>query len=292
MLLKLGQQHLFDNWDPPGINDDLKHSFFKQIEQLNSSYFGGISSYVTRARLLLANAKSGLNPFDGWTPEVPTGIDLEPLTTVYESFENRGFAHLSTCGFVLVAGGLGERLGYHGIKVELPSQTITNASYLELYCQQILHMQRRYASPGAMLPLAIMVSDDTMVKTKKLLDTNNYFGLLPGQITLLKQGKVPALLSNDALIALSSPYVIEAKPHGHGDVHSLMHSTGTAKRWKEELGIRYVVFFQDTNGLAFNTSSHARSKRGIAVRSQFPLCKACSKASYWCISEISQIYAN
>jgi UDP-sugar pyrophosphorylase len=32
--------------------------------------------------------------------------------------------------FVLVAGGLGERLGYNGIKVELPSEITTETSYV------------------------------------------------------------------------------------------------------------------------------------------------------------------
>ncbi|CAN0499603.1 unnamed protein product, partial [Scytosiphon promiscuus] len=37
------------------------------------------------------------------------------------------------CGFVLVAGGLGERLGYGDIKLRLPSETCTMTTYLQLY---------------------------------------------------------------------------------------------------------------------------------------------------------------
>lgn len=63
---------------------------------------------------------------------------------------------------------------------------------------------------------------------------------------------VPALNSNQAQFAMSSAYAIECKPHGHGDVHTLMHTSGTAARWLAN-GIKHVVFFQDTNGLAFHT---------------------------------------
>ena len=35
----------------------------------------------------------------------------------------------------------------------------------------------------------------------------------------------------------------------HGDVHSLLHSTGTALKWLQQ-GISWVVFMQDTNGLS------------------------------------------
>ena len=67
----------------------------------------------------------------------------------------------------------------------------------------------------------------------------------------MKQGKVAALQDNDAHLALEEgdQYTINAKPHGHGDVHSLMHSTGTAQAWQDR-GVKWVYFFQDTNGLA------------------------------------------
>lgn len=44
--------------------------------------------------------------------------------------------------FVLVAGGLGERLGYSGIKVSLPVELSTGACYLQLYASYILNFQR------------------------------------------------------------------------------------------------------------------------------------------------------
>lgn len=46
-------------------------------------------------------------------------------------------------GFVLVAGGLGERLGYNGIKVSLPVETLTMTSYLRYYISKILAIQVR-----------------------------------------------------------------------------------------------------------------------------------------------------
>ena len=33
-------------------------------------------------------------------------------------------------GFVLVAGGLGERLGYNGIKIEIPMDTCTETRFI------------------------------------------------------------------------------------------------------------------------------------------------------------------
>ena len=254
-LLELNQQHLFASWDAPGTNDDLKHAFFEQAGILNSSYGAskdGLKSYVTRARVLLQSSKAGDNPFEGYTPTVPSGVNLEPLTPEYLRYEHKGMDDIGNCGFVLVAGGLGERLGYNGIKISLPVETVTNTCYLEHYCQQILAMQGEYAPEGRLMPLAIMVSDDTNDKTIALLEENKYFGMDKSQVTIMKQGKVPALMSNSAEIAPAGAYMIDAKPHGHGDVHSLMYSTGTAQKWAD-MGVRWINFFQDTNALALFT---------------------------------------
>ncbi len=215
-LVSLGQSHLFEKWDPPGTNDNAKHDFFLQVEELNGSYGGGLSAYIENARVLLKSAAAGDNPLEGWKPQVPQGVSLEPVTPEYEKYEERGLLEVGTCGFVLVAGGLGERLGYNGIKVELPTQTITNVLYLEFYCKQILTMQGKYAnSDEHLIPLAIMVSDDTAAKTEELLRKHSYFGLQQAQVTLMKQGKVPALINNNAEIAAVSPYVIDGKYQQH-----------------------------------------------------------------------------
>ena len=100
-----------------------------------------------------------------------------------------------------------------------------------------------------------MTSGDTNDKTVALLKKNNYYGMDKDQITIVQQGLgVPALNDNDAHIALDPDdvYNIQMKPHGHGDIHALLHSHGVDKSWLEK-GMKWTVFFQDTNGLAFNT---------------------------------------
>ncbi len=99
----------------------------------------------------------GENPLAGWIPEVPSGITLEPMTSNYRTYEEIGLKEISNLGFVLVAGGLGERLGYTGAKLELPSETTTHTCYLGLYIESILAIQKRYAGNKKKIPLAIMV---------------------------------------------------------------------------------------------------------------------------------------
>lgn len=51
------------------------------------------------------------------TFQVPTGETLTFGDDSFMSFEETGVKEVQKAAFVLVAGGLGERLGYNGIKV-------------------------------------------------------------------------------------------------------------------------------------------------------------------------------
>lgn len=63
------------------------------------------------------DSKEGANPLDGWKPSIPDGQAFELGTDQYTKVEKKGLRELGKVGFVLVAGGLGERLGYSGAKV-------------------------------------------------------------------------------------------------------------------------------------------------------------------------------
>ena len=248
LLEELGQSHLFEGW----TKEDEKKTFFDQMAVLNASYPGGLKAYCDSAKTLLAASARGDNPLEGWVPSVPEGESLRFGSKEWDDFEMLGALEAKKCAFVLVAGGLGERLGYSRIKVELPTETLTKTSYLQYYVECILTIQK-LTKTTVRLPLAIMVSDDTAAMTEALLKEKNNFGAAPGQITLIKQEKVAALIDNDAKIARSddSKYEVQAKPHGHGDVHVLLHQSGLVEKWSRSLGIDWVYFFQDTNALGF-----------------------------------------
>jgi len=82
--------------------------------------------------------------------------------------------------------------------------------------------------------------------------------------------QVPALLDSSARFASKGP-MIETKPHGHGDVHILMHQTGTAKQWRDK-GIKWVIFFQDTNGIIFRALP---AVLGVSVSNKFDVNSVC-----------------
>jgi UDP-sugar pyrophosphorylase len=263
-LLANGQEHLFAKWDAPGVNDDAKAAFLKSLTRINESYPGGLAGYISNARKLLAEAKTDANPFEGFIPEQPDSVDLTQFNAEYDHYEALGKAHFSKTAVVLVAGGLGERLGYSGIKLDIPVEVTENTPYLAHYATCLKAMEARMNSPHP-VPLVIMVSEDTDAKTRASLDANNWFGLKKEQIHILKQELVPAIADNDGRLALDEKYKLILKPHGHGDIHMLLHTSGIAAKLEQQ-GIEHFVLIQDTNGQVFNAVPAAL---GVSVEKGF-----------------------
>mmetsp|Transcript_23078 Transcript_23078/g.46707 ORF Transcript_23078/g.46707 Transcript_23078/m.46707 type:complete len:582 (-) Transcript_23078:386-2131(-) len=243
-LKEIGQEHLLQ-----GLTDPQKAALEKQLDELDTQLPGKLAQYVKSAKQLLKDSLEGRTPFDGFKPAVPSGEKLPLGSEEFTKMDALGAsAAVPLSAFVLVAGGLGERLGYNGIKVSLPLYIAEREKcFLQLYIEHILTMQ---ASAGCKLPLAIMTSDDTHGLTEALLAEHNNFGMAPDQLHIVKQNKVPALLDSEARFAINKDGVVETKPHGHGDVHTLLHQSGLAKKWQGE-GKKWVCFFQDTNGIIF-----------------------------------------
>ena len=249
-LISDGQSHLFSDWDEPGVGDHEKRRFMAALLNAHLAYPGGLTAYTRNARLLLAEAASGANPFEGCTPAQPDLVDLSSFGPDYDAAEAEGLKCFAESAVVLVAGGLGERLGYHGIKLDIPVEVTETTSYLAHYASLIKAASARLSRP---IPLIIMTSRDTDEGTRTTLATNKNFGLAEGQITILRQELVPALSDMKASLALEKKYELLLKPHGHGDIHTLLHTSGTAKKLAES-GVRYLLFIQDTNGQVFNAA--------------------------------------
>jgi len=253
---ELRQSHLFEWGEDGDASPAVKRMFVEQLEALDEAYPTGLAGYIENARELLEKSQKGINPLEGWKPSVPVGMTFELGSEEYTKMEEIGRHELGSVGFVLVAGGLGERLGYGDIKIGLPSELATGKCYLQFYIEYILALQERYVDNSDFhLTLCIMTSADTNKGTIKLLEDNDYFGMNKENVTIVQQGDgVPALLDNDATLALepNNAYKLQTKPHGHGDIHSLLFEHEVAKKWVQS-GVKWITFFQDTNGLAFHT---------------------------------------
>ncbi|RLN91165.1 hypothetical protein BBJ28_00021598 [Nothophytophthora sp. Chile5] len=256
---------------------------WRQLLHFDAWYKGGVAGYLDTATRLYAELRGETveengaappqDPWADWLPSNPAASSAlaavaELESPLYAELEKKGLAHLDQCCFVVVAGGLGERLGYQGIKLQLPVETLTHTSYLEAYVQHLLALealanaQRKADQAPIRVPLAIMTSDSTHEATQRFLTEHQNFGMADGQLTLIKQEKVPCVdvVEGSAdenkqpklKLVLGKDELLVMKPHGHGDVHTLLHTSGLAAKWQQE-GKQYVHFIQDTNYLILNS---------------------------------------
>ena len=248
LLLELEQQHLFDEWHEPGVHDDRKRALLDQLREMDANYPGGLKAYRKNAQRLIAAAQQGENTFAGMSPAVPVGIKLADIDERWHQLEEKGLANVNKLAVVMVAGGLGERLGYAGIKIAIPLDLVSGKSYLEHYLARLEVLSTK-AGSKQQIPFVIMTSADTQQKTSALLASLGY----GREIILLKQGVVPAAANSkgDFILHPEDPYQLQVKPHGHGDIHMLLAKHGLVAKWLKE-GRTHTVFIQDTNGQVFN----------------------------------------
>ena len=256
LLKGLNQVHIITKYNSSTKKE--QQAFINQFNQLDKVCRGGIKDYLKRAKILLEESKNKINNFKETKIEIPDNIPhIEIGTPLFFELEQLGFNHLKETVFVLVAGGLGERLGYTGIKIGLQIDLITLRTYIEVYTDFIRAYEKRIRKSEQLpqewyIPFCIMTSGDTHEQTISLLKEHNNYGMKPDQISIVRQNKIPAIIDNECHLALQpNTLLIETKPHGHGDIHYLLYQSGKAKEWLSK-GKKFMVQFMDTNVLAFN----------------------------------------
>lgn len=277
------QTHVYGNWPEKGTDDEGKAKIAEQLADLDASYPGGLKAYLSKARNLLKESADGTNPFSDFEASIPSGESLSYDSPVgddhtgmtFNEAEQQGLTGIKDVAFVLVAGGLGERLGYSGIKLSLETNLLTNKSYLEIYVKYIQAMQHmaeeKTGESNVRIPLVIMTSGDTDPLTRQLLKDNNNFGMEDGQIQIVCQDKVAALKDSNAGLSMKDAWTVETKPHGHGDVHHLLHREGHIDQWEAE-GRKHVIFLQDTNALVINS---ILPTLGVSIAKKFDMNSIC-----------------
>ena len=289
LLEETGQKEIISKLKT--VTKEEQEEFIKQINYLDKVCRGGIKDYIKRAKSLLEKNKNKLNSFNQYKIEVP--LEIPHINIGSEEFyelEELGFKQLKDSVFVLVAGGLGERLGYKGIKIGIQTDLLTLRTYIEIYIDHIKAYEDRIRKKENLplewfIPFCIMTSEDTYEETITILKEHSNFGMKENQICFLKQEKLPAILDNDCHLALrTDKFLLQTKPHGHGDIHHLLYKSGLAKKWFDE-GKKYMIQFMDTNALAFNcvpSTLGVSIKYGYDINSTLVLRRAQEKIGALC----------
>lgn len=146
---------------------------------------------------------------------------------------------------LVVAGGQGTRLGFHGPKGAFPIGPLSKKCLFAFFAERIRAVQNRYDQT---FPWFIMTSPANDSETKRFFKQNDLFGLSPDQVHFFVQGTMPAI-DRKGKILLASRHEVARSPDGHGGTLRALDRSG-ALGILEAQGIREISYFQVDNVLA------------------------------------------
>ncbi len=147
-------------------------------------------------------------------------------------------------GIILVAGGQGTRLGFHGPKGKFPITPVRHKSLFQHHGEKILALSKRYQ---IILPWYIMTSEINHDETLDFFDKNKYFNLDPSNIFFFQQQMIPGVDEKGKMF-LEQKNRIFTNPNGHGGTLQALRHSGALEDLTRR-GIEELFYFQVDNVL-------------------------------------------
>lgn len=256
-LKSADQLHIIEAYQSSNSNKD-KNQLIETLAHFDD-WYGGSGSGIKQYRYDVTGYINGREEHtEDWKIDIPveesTRLSLRNPDDI-EKAEKIGVEKISKMAVLILAGGVGQRLGHSRIKLELEFENIFGSTYLGLYMEYIKSLQShvlKFKGIFVEIPIIFMVSVTTHQQIIEHLKENNYFEMNKSQFWFMEQSSIPCVndekgsyvwLNRDQLILDMSPY-------GHGECHSLMHLTGFSKKLIE-MGKEWIMACNDTNPLTF-----------------------------------------
>ena len=231
---------------------------FTVIEQLQAA---GQSALVTHLESLEAEQRDRLlqqcatipwsdldKELDSWqieelaAPRVLTLADRQADQSALRELGESAYRD-GKVAVLMVAGGMGSRLGFDGPKGCYEIGVHSGKSIYQLQGEKMLAACRRY---GRSIPFLVMTSPMTDEETRDYFAVNDYFGL--EDVRFFSQGVLPTIdLEGQAL--LKSADSLLTNPDGHGGCFTALVGSGLLADL-QQAGVEYLFYVQVDNILA------------------------------------------
>ncbi|MGV3608553.1 MAG: UTP--glucose-1-phosphate uridylyltransferase [Planctomycetaceae bacterium] len=223
-LTPAGQQHLVAFWDElSGAEQqtlaqqilEIDLDVLKQLQAQGQAELQGQASASTDFAALAAKAAS--------PPAIRLAESRDPQKQKAAIAAGEAALRAGEVGFILVAGGLGTRLGFDRPKGMFPLGPISGRPLFQILMDRLLAVQTRY---GKVIPLYVMTSPATDQPTKEFFAEHNYFGLDPVNVRFFCQATMWCLDAKWQKILLASKSSLFLGPDGHGGMLSALDKSG------------------------------------------------------------------
>lgn len=231
-LDSLGQAHLLRWMDE--LSDTEQDSLLSQIDALDPKLLDVFRAYKGEGE----TARGKLEPLGALT--------LDDIAENRERFEQAGLDAIrqGKIGAVLLAGGMGTRLGF-----DKPKGMFNIGETKPLYIFECLinNLMQVVEKAGAFVPLFIMTSEKNDEDTREFFEEMKYFGYNPEYVHFFVQDMAPAV-DADGKILLEEKGRIATSPNGNGGWFSSLVRAGFLGLLQRE-GIEWLNIFAVDNVL-------------------------------------------
>ena len=226
-----GQRHLLTAWD--SLSPEAKSQF---VAQLQTVPFAELNRLFERRNdppaVLPPRERIAPLPVESWE-----SISAETKRIGEEAIRAGKVAVL------VVAGGLGSRLGFEHPKGMYPIGPVSNAPLFQFHTEKVRLLRKLY---GGAVPFLVMTSPQTHDETVAFFEQKNRFGL--DDVHFFQQGTMPALDASTGQLLLEAPGQLFLGPNGHGGTLTALADTGLLAQLKSR-GIEQIFYFQVDNPL-------------------------------------------
>ncbi|GAC1465173.1 MAG: UDPGP type 1 family protein [Isosphaeraceae bacterium] len=243
-LARHGQEHLLKWIDELGV--DERSTLRAEIESIDLETIDALVAQLVKDDGPTAPPTEKVKPIE--VIRLPK-TDGERIAQRHIAEAGAEVLSAGEVGVVIVAGGMGTRLGFDGPKGTFPIGPVSAASLFQIHAEKIVALGRSYGKP---LPLYIMTSQENHEATVRFFEAHDRFGL--SHVRFFIQGQMPAVDRKTGKILLAEKGHVALSPNGHGGSIAALAAPGpkgtpSCLDEMKEQGIRTLFYFQVDNPL-------------------------------------------
>jgi len=245
-LAPIGQEHLLAFWEQLGAGE--REQLARQIEGIDADLFRELQAEFCGSQGRGGDEKSKWAALAARAQSPPAmRLDGSGVPFTREAARAKGTAILRAgqVGMILVAGGLGTRLGFDQPKGMFPIGPLSGRTLFQILIEQLRAVSRRY---GVRIPLYVMTSPATDAATRQYLEENRWFGLPAEDARIFCQATMWAVDERFERLLLESRSSLFVGPDGHGGMLAALAKSGCLAD-AERRGIQYFFYGQIDNPL-------------------------------------------
>lgn len=245
-LEPIGQEHLLAFWDELAPAD--RRQLAEQIQSIDVDVFRQLQAEHQRSLGAGKNEQSHWADLAARAQSPPAmRLDGSGVNFTKDQARQRGSEMLRAgeIGMILVAGGLGTRLGFDQPKGMFRLGPLSNRPLFQILIEQLRAVGRRYS---VSIPLYIMTSPATDGITRTFLSENAWFGMRESDVCIFCQGTMWAIDDQWQRILLESKSSLFLGPDGHGGMLAALHKSGSLAD-AQKRGVKHFFYAQIDNPL-------------------------------------------